>query len=149
VRPRDFYDVVRENWKRTTAYLLAGLDPCVEIRDEELEVVQGNRVLVGLSPGDLDGFDPSGVWLLAVLLCPDGSTERLAEWAARREADPSRVHFYLHPDTNWEALRPWHDAGYPTRQVDDDIESWRSLHNLFGLALSNRIYADFKQTDTA
>lgn len=147
-RPRDFSEVVRENWERTTAFLLAGSEPCVEIRDDELEAIQGNRVLVGRSFEDLEAWDPSGSWILAVILCPDDSTQRLADWALERGIDAHRVHFYLHPRTSWDALEPWNEAGFPTERVDDDVDSWQRLHRLFGLALSERIYQDWAETET-
>lgn len=136
--------MLRQNWEKTTAFLLAGSDPCITIRDEELEVIQGNRVLVGLSFDDLRTWEPSGSWMLAVLLCPGDTTERLATWAAKRDIDTGRVHFYLHPETSWGALETWHEAGYPTDQVDDDIDSWERLHRLFGLDLSEQIYKDWR-----
>lgn len=140
----DFYEVAWKNWKKTTAFLLAGSEPCISIRDDELDAIEGNRVLVGLGFEDLAAWQPSGSWMLAVLLCPGDSTERLAAWAAEHEVDPGRVHFYLHPDTPWRVLETWHEAGYPTDQVDDDVDAWERLHSLFGLALSNRIYKDWK-----
>lgn len=144
-RDRGWYEVVREHWRETTAFLLAESDPCIEIRDAELEAIEGNRVLRGGSFADLEAWEPPASWMLAVLLCPGDSTQRLASWAAKHAIEAERVHFYLHPDTSWEALRGWHEAGLPTDRVDDDIDSWERLHRLFGLALSERIVRDHAQ----
>lgn len=142
-----WYETVRRNWKKTTAFLLAGRHPCLTIRDDELDAIRDNRVLVGLSFEDLEAWSPEGSWMLAVLLCPGDSTEPLVDWAEEHSIDPSRVHFYLHPETSWEVLRAWHEAGYPTDQVDDDIDTWERLHRLFGLALSERIVKDWADAE--
>lgn len=142
-RAPGWYEIVRQNWQKTTAHLLADTEPCIKIRDDELEAIEENRVLVGLSFEALDAWVPSGSWMLAILLCPGDDLTRLISWAGEHEIDPSRVHFYLHPDTPWQILEPWRKAGYPTDRVDDDIDSWERLHRLFGLALSERIVKDW------
>lgn len=138
-----WHDVVRRHWQKTTGFLLASTEPCVEVRDDELAAIEERRVLVGLSIEDLEAWDPPRSWLLGAVLCPGDSTEPLAAWAKDHDVDPSRVHFYLHPDTPWSALLPWDDAGYPTDQVDDDVDSWTRLHRLFGLALNERVVKDW------
>lgn len=142
-RGPDWARVVRDNWHRTTAYLLASTRPCIEIRDDELDAVRDRRVLVGVGPKDLEDWSPSGSWMLAVILCPGDSTEHLAAWAKEHRIDETRVHFYLHPDTPWDVLKPWDDAGFPTDRVDDDVDSWKRLHRLFGLALNDRVAKDW------
>lgn len=143
-RPPDWHETVRAHWEETTGFLLARSEPCITIRDEELEAIKGNRVLVGVSIKELEGWDFPASWILGVLLCPDDSTERLVEWVDEASIDTTRVHFYLHTDASWDVLQAWHDAGYPTDRVDDDIDSWQRLHRLFGLALNDRVVKDWR-----
>lgn len=142
-RRRDWYSTVRGNWQKTTAYLLASREPCIAIRAAELKAIRENRVVVGVDSAALGRWKPTGSWLLAVILCPGDETAELADWIWVNQLDPSRVHFYLHPKTTWKPLRAWHDAGFPTANVDDDVPSWQRFHQLFGLALSDRIVADW------
>ena len=146
-RSADWYATVRDNWQRTTAFLLAGSHPCLRIRDEEMEAIKANRVLVGLDHRDLQAWEPPSSWMLAVLVCPDDDLAPLVAWAEEHAIDAGRVHFYLHPDTPWTVLQPWAAAGLPTDRVDDDISGWERLHRLFGLALSERIVLDHGARD--
>lgn len=141
-RHPDWHETVRANWRKTTAFLLASREPCVKIRDEELEAIQGNRVLVGFGPESLATWTPSGSWLLAVIACPGDDVQAVVDWVKRHRADAERVMFFLHPKADPEILRAWHDAGYPTDRVDV-VSSWRVLHKLLGLALNDRVYEDW------
>lgn len=138
-----WHEAVRRNWRRTTAFLLASTQPCITIRDEELQAIRAHRVLVGVGPDDLAGWEPGASWMLAVVLCPGDSTDALAAWARRHRIDASRVHFYLHPDAPLKVLNGWAEGGFPTDRVDTDVDSWQRLHKLFGLALSDRIVLDW------
>ena len=147
-RHPDWRATVRGNWRKTTAFILASAQPCIKIRDDELAAIKSNRVLVGLSAQDLHSWSPASSWMLAVLVCPGDTTEDVAAWARRGKADPSRVHFYLHPEARKEVLAAWHGAGFPTERVDDDVDSWKRFHHLFGLALADRIVADWGPATT-
>ncbi len=142
-RHPDWSQTVRENWTKTTAFLLASAQPCIAIRDEEVRAIKANRVLVGLSASDLEAWHPPSSWMLAVLVCPGDTTLDVTAWVRSRKADPRRVHFFLHPGTKWGALDAWADAGFPIVSLDDDIASWERLHKRLGLALSDRIVADW------
>ncbi|MCA1810638.1 MAG: hypothetical protein LC623_01340 [Halobacteriales archaeon] len=139
-RPSDYHTVVREHWPKTTGILLASQHPCIGIRDTEVRHIR--RLLLAAHPDDLGTLKPPPSWVMGVILCPGDSTEPLAAWARRHRADGRRVWFYLHPDAEAEALRPWRDAGFRTDQVDT-VSSWQELHPLFGLALNDQVYADF------
>ena len=139
----NWHDVVARNWRKTKAYLLALGEPCVTIRDEELQAIKDNRVLVGLNASALTRWRPAGSWMLAVVLCPGDDIAPLLAWRDRHGLDPARIRFYTHVDTKiWDVLRPWHEAGLPSPVVDTDIRDWRALHERFGLDLSVRILED-------
>lgn len=140
-RARDYASVVRANWAKTRGYLLAGREPCIRMRDEEVGNVR--RVLLAVHPDDLSSIKLSRSWILGVILCPGDSSAAVAEWVKTRRALPSRVWFFLHPDTDLAALRDWKAAGYATDQVDV-VASWQEIHPLFGAALSDQVYADFR-----
>jgi hypothetical protein len=115
------------------------------IRDEEFRAVTG-RALVGRGISDLERWQPPMSWILGVIVCPGDSVGPVAAWARRHETDPQRVWFYLHRDVRPEVLAPWEDAGFGPAQVDF-VSDWRSLHKLFGLALNDRVYADWKHAE--
>lgn len=143
-RHPDWYAIVRDNWSKTTGYLLASRQPCIAIRDKEIESVKG-RVLVGRSGEDLAGWDPSGSWLMAIIVCPGDQIDDVVEWFLRSKADPARAWFFLHIDTKATVLRPWEEAGFHADQVDW-VKAWQGLHKSFGLALNDRVYADWAQS---
>lgn len=106
--------------------------------------MRGNRVLVGLRPEDLAGWDAEGSWLMAVLLCPGDSSAAIAAWARRHKADPDRIHFYAHKGTDpFEALAAWHRSGLPPPIVTEGITSWKEFHRRFGRDLTVRILQDW------
>lgn len=141
-RHPDWFATVRDNWRKTAGFLLASREPCLGIRDDELDAIRGNRVLVGFGPDDLDSWTPPASWLLAAILCPGDDVRPLVLWTKRHRADTARIAFFLHADTDVEVLRPWKDAGFATDRVDV-VASWRELHKLLGLALNDRVYADW------
>lgn len=141
-RHPDWYTVVRGHWKQTTGFLLASAEPCLSIRDQELESV-GGRALASRSPKDLERWNPPRSWILAVIVCPGDSLQPVVDWVHRHRADPDRVWFFLHPRTDPAPLRSWLEAGHDTVHVDS-VSNWQELHKLFGLALNDRVYADWK-----
>jgi hypothetical protein len=66
----------------------------------------------------------------------------VVDWLRTTGGLPERVWFYLHPETPDEILRPWADAGFAIDQVEF-VKDWRQLHPHFGLALNDRVYADW------
>jgi hypothetical protein len=148
-RHPDWRATVRANWKKTTAFLMASTQPCIHIRDDELAAIRENRVLVGLGSRDLEAWSPPASWMLAVMLCPGDDTKAVTAWARENRVDFSRVHFYLHPKTDPVALQAWHEAGFPTERADSDVDSWKRLHQLLGLALSDRIASDWGESARA
>lgn len=140
-RPSGYHDVVKAHWRQTKGYVLAGRQPCIQIRDDEVKRI--NRVLVATHPDDLASLKLPKSWVMAVLLCPGDTTNDLAAWARQHRIQTSRVWFFLHPRTDPEALRPWRDAGYRTDQADV-VATWKDLHPLFGLALNDQVYSDFQ-----
>lgn len=141
-RHPDWYTVVRTHWRRTTGFLLASREPCLGIRQAELRAVRG-RALASRDVNDLLDWKPPESWLLAVILCPGDAVQPVLDWVRKHKADPSRVWFFVHRDTDIVLLHPWADAGFPTDQVDV-VSTWQALHKLFGLALNDRVYADWK-----
>ncbi|MEA3204165.1 MAG: hypothetical protein QOI63_1845 [Thermoplasmata archaeon] len=139
-RPQDFSRVVKRHWKDARAYLLASRQPCLKIRDDEVAKIGKNRILVPVQPGDLDGLDPEATWILGVILCPGDPVTDVVRWAKARKIDPRRVWFFLHASTDMAVLQPWADAGHATDQVDFAAD-WEELHQVFGLYLSDHIYA--------
>jgi hypothetical protein len=139
-------DTVARHWRDTTAYLLALSEPCIGIRDDELEAIKKNRVLVGLEPAALRTWRPSGSWFMAVLLCPGDDLQPVIDWVQAHDVDAGRIHFYIHKAKDvHNFMAAWHEAGLPTEDVDAGIPDWKHLHHLFGLHLSDRILADALQ----
>lgn len=139
----NWHDVVQANWRRTTAYLFALAEPCISIRDDELRAIKANRVLVGLSPADLHKWTPPESWFMAVILCPGDDLAPLVAWATRHRVDASRIHFYVRREADLHAfMAQWSKAGFATDGADAGITTWKELHHLFGLHLSNRILLD-------
>lgn len=140
----DWHDVVAANWKRTTGFLLAFREPCITIRDDEIASIRKNRVLVDLDASSLASWRPPASWMLAVILCSDDDVAPVVDWVGRWKAEPARIHFYAHADTDpFQVLRPWADAGLPPPRVEEGVSSWRHLHKRFSLDLSIRILQDW------
>lgn len=140
----DWHDVVRSNWKKTTAFLLSFSEPCITIQAQELEAIRRNRVLVGLDAASLEKWTPPASWMMAVVLFPGDDVGPLLAWMHRHEADPDRIHFYAHPTTDaFTVLAPWAKAGLPFPKVDEDMATWVRLHKRFGLDLSVQILKDW------
>ena len=141
-RHADWFQTVRTHWHRTTGFVLASREPCLSIRADEPDAVRG-RALVAVDDADLAAWDPGASWVLAALLCPGDTILPLLDWLRAGHRDPTRVWFYLHRSTDWEVLRPWEDAGLSLRQAAS-VASWQELRKLFGLALNDRVYKDWR-----
>lgn len=139
----NWHDIVATNWRKTTAYLLALGEPCLTIRDHELQAIKANRVLVGVSAGDLESWTPPASWFMAVILCPGDNLQPVIAWATKHGVDESRIHFYVDRERDLGAfMAQWHEAGFATDGADSGITTWKDLHHAFGLHLSNRILMD-------
>lgn len=141
--------IVRRHWRRSQAFILALRRPCIEIRDEELLHVGGNRLLAGGTLEDLAAWRRPASWFIAVVVCAGDDTDGIADHVNRHGLDPSRVHFYLHEEASPQALAAWHAAGLPLERVSDStqggkpITDWASLHKVLGLHFNNQIVQDF------
>lgn len=145
MKPDDFpswHATVRAHWPKTTGFLLAFRQPCIAIRDQEIQAASG-RVLVAGGIEDLEEWRPPKSWILGVLICPGDDVGPVAQWIQARKADASRVWFYLQPDVEVSVLEPWEQAGHPADQYDSAAD-WKQLHKRFGLALNDQVYADWK-----
>ncbi len=142
----DWYTVVRRHWRRTTGFLLASREPCLTIRDQEIEAVKG-RALVSREIEQLIQWQPPESWVLGIILCPGDTIDEVVAWCRNTKADPARVWFYLHPDTYHQILELWEDAGFEADQVDY-VSTLKELHKLFGLALNDQVYADWNHLES-
>ena len=139
----NWHAIVDANWRHTTAYLLALGEPCITIRNNELQAVKANRVLIGMSGANLEGWTPPKSWFMAVILCAGDDMQPLIDWATKHGVDESRIHFYVNQESDLGAfMTQWHEAGFETDGADSSITTWKELHHLFGLHLSNRILMD-------
>jgi hypothetical protein len=138
MNPPDFASVVAENWRKTTGYLVAGHEPCIQIGQDEVRHVRRRLVIVDLAA--IENVQPEGSWFMAVIVCRGDDLSGLAAWAAR--FDVSRIHFYLHTKADTAQLVPWRDAGLPLDRIDEGHSSWRSLHKVLGWDLNVRVYDD-------
>lgn len=135
----DYASVVRENHHKTTGYLVAGRPPCIAIRDDEIHKI--DRRLLPLDPATLSDLEPTGSWLMGVILCPGDGTDHVAGFAARTRS-AHRLRFYAHPDTDLkDAFMGWKEAGFRRARVDV-VSSWKQLHPFFGRALNDQVYED-------
>lgn len=138
MKPIDFARVVGANWSKTTGYLVAGSDPCLAVRGDELRNVRRRLLPVHLSA--VARLEPEGSWFMGVLVCRGDDLSGLSLWAQGR--DHRRVHFYLHARARAMQLSPWRDAGLPLLHVDRGFKDWTSLHKILGWDLNLQVYAD-------
>ena len=132
-------DVVHPHRLDTLGILVAQREPCLRIATES-ELKQSGRRFQRV-----DAVGPSGLpesWCMAVLLCPGDDTKALAEWATTTGAETSRVHFYLHKDTDpRRALAAWHRAGHAIPSTWD-VATWKDLARNFGAKLNQQTHDD-------
>lgn len=139
--------IVRRHWKDAQAFLVAQREPCIRIRDGEVQNV--DRLLIGGFPEDLQHWQRPASSFIAVILCPGDDTQALAEHVQAHDLDPSRIHFYLHPDTPIQAMQAWAEGGLPLDRIDDEgiggkpLDDWKTLHKLLGLHFNMQILHDF------
>lgn len=139
----DWHAVVAAHWRDTVGFLYASQPGCIEIRDDELRKVRGNRVLVGVTPADLTRWKPTASWMMGVVLCPGDDVAELVAWAIKNGA-AERIRFYAYPKCDpFAVLQPWADAGLPNPAVDIDIGDWKRLHRRFGRDLAVQILQDW------
>lgn len=141
LRRSDFAAVVRAHWRATHGFLLASHGPCREVQTEEIWRIR--RSLRRVTSQELPRLEPTGSWLLAVLLCEGDDAQAVAPWAkARAAGDRDRIRFYAHAGADvGEALRPWQEAelGLP---LVSSFDNFASFHRQFGADLNVRIYRD-------
>jgi len=140
-RPGDFSSVVASHWPKSVAYLQASKKPCIEIRDDEIAKIGGNRVLRPLEHGEFAKIRLDATWILGVILCPGDDVKDLIAWVKAAKVAPSRIWFFLHVSADMKILQAWEDAGHATNQVDI-VDGWDDLHPIFGLMLSDQIYEE-------
>ena len=140
-RPGDWTATVRAHWRDVTAYIVSSDHrSCLRMAREEVVFIQRRMRHVRLVR--IASLRPTLHWFMAVIVCPGDDLQALATWAIGKDA--KRVHFYLHRDTELEALAPWRDAGHPLSRVTDRrFTAYGPLHALLGLDLSDQVYDDF------
>ncbi len=141
VRQPDFLATVRDNWRKTTGFIVAGRQPCIKIRDDEVANVR--RSLVALSMDAVSTLEPPASWAMAVILCPGDDTRVLATWAAARRVNRARIWFYMYPSAGFDVFTAWREAGFRGDQVNQ-AGSWQELHSRFGQVLNSQVYADWR-----
>lgn len=142
-RALDRVEVVRRHRFDTIAYLVTAQPNCLAIARLESQKVTGRRLkLLEVeslpSAGDLP---PS--WLVAVLLCPDDTTELVAAWTKRLPpALRGRVWFYEAPGIDaTRAYDGWKKAGLGN-PLADPFTDFLDFNRLFANGLNEQIYQD-------
>ena len=143
-RPADYRAVIHPDCMKTAVYVAAGRPPCIELHAQASTPTGRDYRATRL--GDLDSIRPKGRWVLAVILCPGDTTLELVAWMHGARADPERVVFFLHPETDAvTALHAWYEAGY-SDPVAHEAKTWRQLASPLGRFVNDWIYADAKGT---
>lgn len=147
----DAADLVRQHWKDAELLLFAQRQPCIQVRQAELNRI--NRVMRALAPSDLCVWakrrTPLKSWLAAVLVCPGDDLADLAAVVIDLGLDASRFHFYLAKGAKASQLAAWAAAGLPLDAVDEGITDWAALHKRLGLDFNVRIVEDFMEGEGA
>lgn len=140
-RPDDWTRIVRANWRRLTAYIVSSTRPsCLKMAQDEVRFI--DRVMEHVPLDDVHRLAPATHWFMAVIVCPGDDLTGLARWAKGKDAD--QVHFYLHKDTDTQALAPWRDAGHSLSRVEEErFASYGRMHAKLGLDLNDQVYGDF------
>lgn len=144
-RASDRVDVIRRHRFDTTAFLVAAQPNCLDIGRLESQKVTGRRLRL-VTAAELPGPDrlPAS-WVVAVLLCPGDTTERIAPWAKQLPTPFwHRIWFYkargLDPES---AYAPWKEAGLG-KPLADAFQDFLDFNRLFANDLNEQIYQDFK-----
>lgn len=137
---------IRKHKTDTVAYLFANQPNCLGITDEIVRRVTG-RNLVHVEADSLPGPSLPRSWALAVVLCPGDDTAAIAEWArAVPQAEvKERVWFYEAQGVNDKtAYQAWRTAGLSSEIIRVTFRGWKEFNRLFGQALNDRIWQDFR-----
>ena len=145
--------IVRDHWHEAECFIIAQRDPCIQIRDDEA----GNldRYVHGGFPDDLQAWNKPRIWFVAVVVCPGDDLDDLTRFVLDQRWDAARFHFYLHPNTSVEVLRPWADAGLPLDRVDAEgkkgapLDSSGALNAVMGLHFNLQILRDALEGDAS
>lgn len=141
-RPLDYRDVILGARFDTKVYVAAGQPPCISLRNA-VSLPRG-RDYRAIDLGDLPEPEPGARWLLAAILCPGDSSEVVVEWLVRQKADPERVLFILHPETDAHAaLAAWHAARFPLPETCE-ARTFRQCAPIVGQFVNEWIYRDAK-----
>lgn len=141
-RPEDWTQTVRENHRDAKAWVAASSEPCLSVRDDEVDQV--DRILSGADFGNLPSEDERpDIWVVAVIVCPGDDLEPVIEWAKTLDdEDIDRVQFYYHSDVNVETVTtPWTDAGFPD-PFTYEVEDFTTFHDQFGWEFNDQVYRD-------
>lgn len=137
-----FHDIVAKHHEESDAVLVANREPCISIAEDEEENVTGRSFTVA-RPGELGQLELQASWVMAVLLCPQDTAEKVAEWIVSENRPAHRVLFYLHPETSAEeALAPWEEADLQIHNTWT-VSNWRELHKHLGSHWNVQIFEDF------
>lgn len=141
-RPSDYRGVVHPVRMETQVFIVAARPPCIRLRDEAARP-KGRDYRTALL-GDLAGLDLPGRWVMAAILCPGDSSRALVAWMQAQGADPERILFVLHPETDAvEALRAWYGAGYGDPVVCE-ARTLKEFARTLGQFVNDWIYVDAK-----
>lgn len=144
-RPADYRDVVHPRRLHSRVFLVASTPPCIRIRDEAARPKGRDYWTTRL--GDLDEMGLPEKWVMAAILCPEDDAEEIVQWLARHDADPERVLFVLHPETDpVQALAPWYTAGHDD-PVSIEASTFQELARPLGMFVNDWIYVDAKGMD--
>lgn len=134
-------DVIRQYWKATPAYIVAGQPLCLDLRDQA--VLPRGRRYVASNFAALATLRPPKRWAMGVILCPDDTLADIAKWAvSRRVQDQNRFLFFHVAGVDLRAaLQPWRDAGYPLPLLVE-VDSWLDMAQILGTHVNNTILRD-------
>ncbi len=136
----DAAKLASDNWPHAELLLYAQRQPCIRIRNDELERI--NRVIRITDEDDLHGWSAPRCWMAAVILCKGDNIQALVGAVKDTGLDDSRFHFYLHADCPLQVMQPWAEAGFSLDHVDTGIKDWKSLHKLLGIDFNVQIVND-------
>lgn len=141
-RPPDWTETVRANHSDAVAWVVAESEPCLNVRDQEVERI--DRVL---RAADLASLPESGdlpdSWLLAYILCPGDEVDTLLDWVETLEpTDRERVQIYHHPEADLvDLLDAWFERGFP-ELISYEVSDFREFHKVFGWEFNDQVYRD-------
>lgn len=146
--PKGWHEIVRENYTKTTGYIVAESGKCLDVQQAETRgpgsKVRG-RQFEPIHPEVLKQLKTPTSWFLGVVLCPGDDVTPIAAWyLSLKSEDRERVVLYAHPDLDpATAEAAWNATGAPMPRRRVFGESWEQLHPLYGNAFSWRVWKDF------